>query len=146
MSLKIQINTEVIKKLNPCEDRFNNWLMHYSNFNGDILEFLDLDKITAQDKIWLSVRLLPREQLEYFAIDSVFAATEYAADADAAAYAAASAAAYATYATYSTSAVSAAAAVAAYAAYAAAYAATDAAAERDRQVDCLAYLIETADT
>jgi len=96
--MNIQINTIKLKSLSPCKDRLDNWLKHYSIFNGDIIEFLSLTEISAKDKVWVSVRLLPREQLEYFAIDCAFAAAYTAA----------------------------------------------AAAERERQVDCLIYLIETA--
>jgi hypothetical protein len=169
MSLKIQINSAKIKTFKPCKDRFDNWLEHYDGFNGDILEFLALDKITNKDKIWVSVRVLPGEQLEYFAIDSAFAATGYAAAYAAAAttYAAAAATTYADAAAAAATTY----AAAAYAADAAAYAAADAAAyaaatyaaaaaaatattyadaaayaaaERSRQVDCLDYLIRNA--
>ena len=76
--MKLQVNTDKIKALNPCDDRFENWLTHYKNFKGDILEFLSLDKITAKDKIWVSLRLLPVDIIEVFAIDCAFAAANYA--------------------------------------------------------------------
>ena len=96
--INIQVNKKVIAKMHPCKDRFDNYLANYSSFNGSILEFLDLDKISSIDKIWVTLRLLPQEQLEYFAIDCAFAA--YAAYAAAyatyaTAYATANAAAYA---------------------------------------------------
>jgi hypothetical protein len=137
MSIKIQINTDKIKSFNPCKDRFDNWVEQYGDFNGDILDFLDLDKITETDKIWVAVRVLPREQVEYFAIDSAFAAAYASASSAAssaayasASYSASSAAAYAAYAAdaaYAASSAAAYAADAAYAAYAADAYAADAA-------------------
>ena len=151
----IKINTEVIKTLNPCEDRFSNWKLHYDCFNGTILDFLELEKITPRDKIWVSVRVLPKELVEIFAIDcafsasytdaayaAVYAAAAYAADAYAAAAYAADAAAYAAAAYAADAAVYAAVYAADAAAYAAAAADFAAVAERENQVDALIMLIE----
>lgn len=116
--MKQFITIETIAKLNPCAKRFDNFKQHYPNYEGDILDFLSLEKITPSDKIWVAIRVLPREILEVFAIDCAFSASEYAANyADAAEYAAEYAATE--------------------------YAAADAAAERERQVDALIYLIES---
>ena len=109
---KLKINTELIANLKPCHNRFDNWRIHYDNFNGTIIDFLELEKITHRDKIWVSVRVLPRELVEVFAIDCAFSASATYAAADAA-YAAATDAA---------------------AAYAAA--------ERENQVDALIMLIK----
>jgi len=54
-----QINTKIIKKLKPCKDRFDNWIEHYDSFQGSLIDFLHLEKITPQDKIWVAVRLMP---------------------------------------------------------------------------------------
>jgi hypothetical protein len=150
VSIKIQINTAKIKSFNPCKARFDNWVEQYGDFNGDILDFLYLDKITETDKIWVAVSVLPREQLEYFAIDSAFAAAsaaDYAssaassADASAADYAYAAAYAYAYAAAYAASAAyDADASSAAYAA--AVYSCKK---ERERQIEALIYLISTGD-
>jgi len=154
----MKVNKKIIKKLNPCKERFDNYLKHYKNFSGDILEFLALGKITPKDKIWVTLRLFWGENdlatLQVFAIDCVFAAYAYADSADAAdaADAAADSAAYAAaYSAYAYAYAYAAADYAAAAAASAAYAAADSAAayayaaayaaERERQVDCLAYLI-----
>ena len=121
--MKIKINSEIIAALEPCKDRHDNWIAHYKDFDGDILDFLELENITATDKVWVSVRVMPRFLVEVFAIDCAF----YDADAaDAAAAAADADAAYA------------AADAAAYAAYAALYAD----AERENQVDALIMLIK----
>jgi hypothetical protein len=164
-NMKTQINTERIAALKPCAKRFENFKREYPNFEGDILEFLSLEKITPNDKIWVAVRVLPREILEIFAIDCAFSASEYAARSHYAANCAAAAAAdYAAAANYAANyaaaagadyAAAAAAFTAAapnYATTAADYAAVAAAnyaaafiAERERQVDALIYLIESED-
>ena len=35
------INETVISKLNPCKDRFDNFLEKYPDFSGNLDEFLD---------------------------------------------------------------------------------------------------------
>ena len=75
----LKINTEIIQTLKPCFGRYANWRVHYSDFDSDIIDFLSLDKITPQDKIWVAVRLLPNDLIEIFAIDCAFSAATYAA-------------------------------------------------------------------
>lgn len=77
--MKIRINTKKIEMLRPCKNLLDNWKEHYQDFNGDIIEFLDLPNITESDKIWVSVRLIPKNILEIFAIDCAFSAADYAA-------------------------------------------------------------------
>jgi hypothetical protein len=128
------INKEIIKALNPCKDRYDNYLVHYSKFIGTIEEFLFLPEISHKDKLWVGLRLLPRNLVEVFALDCAVSAQNYAA-ADAA-YAAADAAdaaesedAFAAY------------AAAAYAADAAD--AADAAAEKNFQIEALIWLFNS---
>ena len=56
------VNAETIAKLNPCKNRFDNYLEHYKYFQGSLEEFTKLDKITYSDKIWVIVRLFTKEQ------------------------------------------------------------------------------------
>ena len=98
----MKINAKIISDLKPCRDRHMNWIEHYSDFDGDILDFLELDKITAEDKVWVAVRVMPRLLVEVFAIDcslsayaSSASAASYASSASSASYAAADAAVYA---------------------------------------------------
>ena len=91
--MKIRINKDVIAAFNPCKGRFDNYLRHYADFDADILEFLDLDKISAQDKVWVVVRIFPKGLVKVFAIDYAVRAA-YAANAANAANAATDAAAY----------------------------------------------------
>jgi hypothetical protein len=132
----MKLTVEGIKALNPCQSRLNNFLAHYPNFKGSLVKFMKLDSITDLDKIWVAIRVMPLDELQYFSIDCVFSAAyaAYAADAYAAAYDAAYA-----YAAAADTAYAYAAAAAAAGAYA--YAAADTAAyERKRQVEAIIYL------
>jgi hypothetical protein len=139
--MNIRLNKKIIKSLKPCADRYENFLKYYSDFDGQLEEFLDLENITYQDKIWLAVRLMPRFLVEVFAIDCAVRASAYATDAYAPTNAARYAAAAATYAYTDADAYTALyAADAAH--YAAAYYAADAAAERQNQIESIIYLIQ----
>ncbi len=50
------INKRVLKDLRPCADRWKNFLNHYSDWSGDLLEFTELDKITIEDKLWVLLK------------------------------------------------------------------------------------------
>lgn len=132
--MKIRINTEIIKGLKPCRYRMDNWREHYNSFDGDIIEFLELDKITHSDKLWVTVRLISQEMRVVFALDCAFSAT----DSVAAYYAVKATDGYADYA-------------AAYAvAYSAAYSAdyfvdyypAGKKQEKEHQIEALIYLIQ----
>jgi hypothetical protein len=84
--MKIKINTKIISKLDPCANRFENWKRHYGNVETiDALQFLELDKISYQDKLWVLLRLVPRDVVEYFVFDMAVDAAANAAAAAAAA-------------------------------------------------------------
>jgi hypothetical protein len=126
--MKIKINKDVIKKLNPCSSRFDNYLQHYDSFNGNITKFLDLENISHSDKLWVSLRVMPRHLVEIFAIDMSFSACQYAVwSATYATYAADAAARSATYAAARSATYAANAADATYAAARSATYAADAA-------------------
>ena len=152
--MKTIIDNDVINSLKPCADRYENYLKFYAEFSGTIEEFLFLPKITHQDKLWVSLRLLPRNLVEVFAIDCAVSAQDYVAAAyvtaayvadDVADYAYAYAYAAAADAAYVAGAYDYAYAAGAYDyAYAAdaydyAYAAY-AAAEKERQIEALIWL------
>lgn len=63
------ITTEYIKSLNPCSDRVDNWLEHYPNFEGTLKEFLDLDKITHKDKLWIYFKSIDKDNISLVAAD-----------------------------------------------------------------------------
>jgi len=56
------INKEIIEKLNPCKDRFDNFVNNNPDFDGDLQAFLSLDNITYSDKVWVVTRLFTKEQ------------------------------------------------------------------------------------
>ena len=49
----MKINEEFIASLNPCTDRHENYLKHYSEKEFTLEEFILLDKITYGDKKWV---------------------------------------------------------------------------------------------
>ena len=63
------INTKVIKELNPCTDRFQNWIKFYGNNEFTYAQFLGLKRITHSDKMWVVTRLMKPELLRFFAAD-----------------------------------------------------------------------------
>ena len=64
----MKINVEIISKLNPCESRFTNFKKQYPNFDDSFTEFLKLENITYDDKVWVMVRLLSKNQLVHWSI------------------------------------------------------------------------------
>lgn len=64
----MRVNVEIIRKMNPCKNRFDdNFLIYYPNFDSNLEEFLSLDRITYSDKIWVYKKLLNKNQLVHFA-------------------------------------------------------------------------------
>jgi hypothetical protein len=49
----MKITREYLRSFEPCKDRWNNYLKHYSDFEGSFYEFLCLDKISIKDKHWV---------------------------------------------------------------------------------------------
>ena len=155
----MRITTELVKTFNPCQDRFNNYQINYPNSDLHIVDFLKLENITYDDKIWVWKKVTtineaalfglkcaesvlhifetkyPNDKRPRLALDSIRTyldnPTEENKKACRAAYAAADAAAYAAAdaAADADAAAYAAADAAAYAAADAAYAAADAAAD-----------------
>ncbi len=148
----MKITKAVIESLNPCKDRYDNYIKYYGDKELTIKQFMGRKNITQSDKLWVAFRLMPKPELRQCVADiaesvlhifesrypnddrprkAIQAARNgtakecrVAANAANAAYAAAANAAYAAaYAAYATNA----AANAAYAATDTAYAATDAA-------------------
>ena len=65
----MNINKEYIEGLSPCADRLQNYLNHYAEWSGSLSEFLDLDKITRKDKMWVFVRSVSTDFKRRFAIE-----------------------------------------------------------------------------
>jgi hypothetical protein len=64
------INQESIKALNPCKDRFDNYIKHYGTRSFTPAQFLGLKNITHKDKLWVAFRILPKETVVKIAADS----------------------------------------------------------------------------
>lgn len=53
----MKINLQFIKQFNPCESGVAEYIdAGYYNFNGTVLEFLSLDKISINNKLWVVLR------------------------------------------------------------------------------------------
>jgi len=57
----MQINKDVLKILEPCVDRYENYLRHHGEFNGSLSEFMDLPNISYEDKTWVAKRVLTQK-------------------------------------------------------------------------------------
>ena len=64
----MKITIGMIEKLNPCESRFDNFKNHYPSYEGDFRDFLALENITYNDKVWVASRILNRNQLVHWSI------------------------------------------------------------------------------
>jgi hypothetical protein len=53
MEYEMKITNEYIASLNPCGDRHENYLKYYKDTEYSIREFIELDKISYTDKIWV---------------------------------------------------------------------------------------------
>ncbi len=65
----MMINLEYVKSLNPCADRLKNAEEHYKDLEISLHDFLDLNKITHQDKLWIYFRSIPQELIGKVAAD-----------------------------------------------------------------------------
>ena len=63
------ITNELIKSLDPCEDRLDNYLKFYKGKKHTKAQFMGLKNITHEDKIWVSLRLMSYENLKLAAAD-----------------------------------------------------------------------------
>lgn len=64
----MNINSALIRNFSPCKDRIENFETEYPGFNGELSEFLNLDKITYIDKVWVCVRVMTKTQLVKWSI------------------------------------------------------------------------------
>ncbi len=63
------ISNKTIKNLKPCSDRFNNYLKYYKDKTHTYAQFLGLKNITHDDKLWVTLRLIPEDKLRFLAAD-----------------------------------------------------------------------------
>ena len=64
----MKITTQLITALNPCKDRLDNYLQHYSNLEFTFDDFIDLEHISYNDKIWVAKQVLNKNQLCHFGL------------------------------------------------------------------------------
>ena len=65
----MKISKSVIETLNPCKDRFDNYVEHYGDREFTTRQFMGLKNITQSDKLWVSFRLMPKENIALAAAD-----------------------------------------------------------------------------
>lgn len=63
------IDKYYLKSLDPCADRYKNYLENYKDFSGTLSEFLDLPNITLRDKCWVYFRSVPTNNIPLIAAD-----------------------------------------------------------------------------
>jgi hypothetical protein len=63
------INKEFLKSLKPCADRYKNYLQHYADWSGSLVDFFNLKHISHSDKVWVFVRTVDEEKKRLFAAD-----------------------------------------------------------------------------
>ena len=71
-TIDIRVNEELIMKYYPCREGLDNFNKHYKDIS--IKEFINSEKISYDDKIWLLRIIVPKELMFLWAIDSSFAA------------------------------------------------------------------------
>ena len=64
----MKITIAKVKALNPCGDRFYNFVKSNPGFNGTLAQFLSLDTINQRDKIWVVSRLITKNQAQQWSI------------------------------------------------------------------------------
>ena len=54
----MKFNIKILKDLNPCEDGIYNFIEKYPNFDGTLIQALQLEDIPYDDKIWVATRIV----------------------------------------------------------------------------------------
>ena len=65
----MKINKDVIKNLNPCHDRYKNYLKYYGDKEFTPRQFMGLKNLTHRDKVWVAFRLLSEKESRLAAAD-----------------------------------------------------------------------------
>ena len=64
-----KINLEYIKTFDPCQDGLDNYIKYHKEFNGTMTEFLSLEHIPYEDKVWLLVKVIDYKILQQWSVD-----------------------------------------------------------------------------
>lgn len=63
------INSELIRKYNPCEEGIDNFEYKYPNFNDKLSVLLRLDGVPYDDKMWLCGKILPEKIAQRWSLE-----------------------------------------------------------------------------
>jgi hypothetical protein len=64
-----KVTNELIKSLNPCKARHDNYLKFYTNKEYSKAQFLGLKNISHSDKLWVAFRLMPKDNIRLACAD-----------------------------------------------------------------------------
>ena len=64
-----KINLEYIKTFKPCQDGLDNYTKYHKEFEGSMTEFLSLEHIPYEDKVWLVVKVIDYKILQKWSVD-----------------------------------------------------------------------------
>ena len=64
-----KVTIPIIKEFNPCQSGLNNLIKHYPKLDMLMSEFLALEQIPYDDKIWLTIILVDRSILKQWAVE-----------------------------------------------------------------------------
>ena len=67
--MKKTITLRYIKTFNPCASGWKNLLKHYPDFSDTVGNFLRLEHVSYNDKIWLVRRVVKKEILRQWAVE-----------------------------------------------------------------------------
>jgi hypothetical protein len=67
-SKNFKIDNAYIASLDPCKMRHDNYLAHYKDTSFSVVEFLKLDNITYNDKLWVWKRFTTKEEAIRFGV------------------------------------------------------------------------------
>lgn len=62
------ITAAKIEQFNPCKNKIDNFKNRNPGFKGNVTDFLSLENITYDDKLWVCTRLVTRNQKFRFAV------------------------------------------------------------------------------
>ena len=65
----MKITIDKIKEFNPCQSGLDNLINYYPKFNYTMVEFLQLEHIPYDDKIWLVTKLVDVDVLKQWSVE-----------------------------------------------------------------------------
>ena len=68
----MKITDDIIKALKPCADRYENFTNNYPTYSGWAADFLSLENIDYDDKVWVMSRLMTKAQNLSWAVSCAY--------------------------------------------------------------------------